>query len=277
MGIDGWMDGQVRRGDRGTDRWGGTGRRRWMDKWRSRDKEMQGRETDRWPGRDRRWGWVDRQTGKSREGGWTDGQEGTRREGGTASEGQVGRQPGDRGTEGQQGTGTGQGIPWGRQRGQGEVTVGDVDGRDTPVGRDRGQGTGDRGQREVFKETPQHRARSSTVSPRTVSLSPAGSDQDHPHVPSPWSLPCRVPMSMSCSVCPLPVPVPHVCPCPHSPYLCPLHVPMPPCPSAGGCMAHAHSCVPKHMLSPSPALGSPCHCCSPESTEGGWDVQGQHP
>lgn len=208
--------------------------------------------------REKQRGWMDRWPGRNKERGW-DSIRGT---GGQAARGQRDS----------------------RARGQGTASRGDGRGdRERGAlgtwmsGTPRWGGTGDRGQREVFKETPQHRARSSTVSPRTVSLSPAGSDQDHPHVPSPWSLPCRVPMSMSCSMCPLPVPVPYVCPCPHTPYLCPLHVPTPPCPSAGGCMAHAHSCVPKHMLSPSPALGSPCHRCSPESTEGGWDVQGQHP
>lgn len=60
------------------------------------------------------------------------------------------RWAGSQGTEGQQGTGTGHGIPWGRQRGQGEGSVGDVDERDTPVGRDRGQGT----ERSVQRDAP---------------------------------------------------------------------------------------------------------------------------
>lgn len=170
---------------------------------------------------------------------------------------------GDRGTAGQRdrvGVKGRAGDPSGDGRGgQGEGSVGDVDGWGTPVGWDRGQ----RDREKCSKRCPGE-GRGAAGCPRGQSVPVTrgrGSFAQGLTAITPMSLPYtptpaqgvalgRVPMSLSPSACPHPhACVPYTCPCvPMSP--CPMHVPMPPCPlphmcpSAGACMPHACPCVP---------------------------------
>lgn len=96
-------------------------------------------------------------------------------------------------------------------------------------------------------------------------------------------VPCCVPTSVSPSACPFPCP-PCTPPSSHprtcAPRASPRHpVPLPHThPSAGGGTPHACPCVPKHMLSPSPALEPPPPPCRwQEDTEGGWGPAGAAP